>query len=103
MLIPSIDDLGFGPKADITSFTRSTCFVAKENPVRPSEFRPPIAPFPVVNSVQLALDAESGDPLRDVGSLQNNFWDCRRFVPTARDVGSRDPGVAAADHRAATR
>ena len=46
---------------------------------------------------------ESGDPLRDVGSLQNSFWDCRRSVPTARGVGSRDPGVAAADHRAATR
>jgi hypothetical protein len=27
----------------------------------------------VVNSIQLAKDAESDDPLRDVGSLQNNF------------------------------
>jgi hypothetical protein len=29
--------------------------------------------------------------------------DCRRSVPTARGVGSRDPRVAATDHRAATR
>src|SRR6478672_10484762 len=55
------------------------------------------AAVPVVDSIQLACDAESDDPLRDVGSLQNNFWDCRRSIPTARGVGSRDPGVAAAD------
>ena len=53
--------------------------------------------------MQLATDAESDDPLRDVGSLQNNFWDCGRFIPAAGGVGSRDSRVAAADHRAATR
>jgi len=58
---------------------------------------------PIVNSIRLACDAESDDPLRDVGSLQNNFWDCRRFIPAAGGVGSRDSRVAAADHRAATR
>ena len=47
-------------------------------------------PVPVVNSMQLATDAESDDPLRDVGSLQNNFWDCRRSIPAAGGVGSRD-------------
>ena len=57
----------------------------------------------VVNSMQLARDAESDDPLQDVGSLQNDFWDCRGSIPAARGVGSRDPRVAAADHRAATR
>jgi hypothetical protein len=58
---------------------------------------------PVVNSMQLARDAESDDPLRDVGFLQNNFWDCRRSIPAAGGVGSRDSRVAATDHRAATR
>ena len=57
----------------------------------------------VVNSMQLARDAELDDPLQDVGSLQNDFWDCRGSIPAARGVGSRDPRVAAADHRAATR
>ena len=57
----------------------------------------------VVNSIQLAKDAESDDPLRDVGSLQNNFWDCRRSIPAAGGVGGRDPGVATTDHRASTR
>jgi hypothetical protein len=49
--------------------------------------------------MQLATDVEWDDPLRDVRSLQNNFWDCRRSIPAARSVG----GVAATDHRAATR
>jgi PAS domain S-box-containing protein len=58
---------------------------------------------PIVNSMQLARDAESDDPLRDVGSLQNDFLDCRRSIPAARGVGGRDPRVAATDHCAATR
>jgi hypothetical protein len=58
--------------------------------------------IPVVNSIRLAWVAESDDALRDVGPLQTNFWDCRRSVPAARGDGSRDPRVAAADHRAAT-
>ena len=33
-------------------------------------------PVPIVKSIQLARDAESDDALRDVGSLQGNFWDC---------------------------
>jgi hypothetical protein len=61
------------------------------------------SPVPVVNSMQLARDAESDDPLRDVGSLQNNYRDCPRSVPAARGVRSRDSPVAATDHRAATR
>jgi hypothetical protein len=31
--------------------------------------------------MQLATDAEWDDPLRDVRSLQNNFWDCHRSIP----------------------
>jgi hypothetical protein len=49
---------------------------------------------PVVNSMQLARDAESDHPLRDVGSLQNNFLDCRRSSPAARRVAGRDSRVA---------
>jgi len=49
--------------------------------------------------MQLARDAESDDPLRDVGSLQNNFLDCRRSNPAARGVGGRDSRLAATDHR----
>src|SRR6266852_229568 len=57
---------------------------------------------PVVNSIRLAWDVESVDPLRDVVSLQNDFWGCRRSVSTAGSTGSRDLGVAPADRRPAT-
>jgi hypothetical protein len=57
---------------------------------------------PVVNSIRLAWDVESVDPLRDVVSLQNDFCGCRRSVSTAGSTGSRDLGVATADRRPAT-
>jgi hypothetical protein len=59
-------------------------------------------PCPVVNSIRLAWDVESDDPLRGVVSLQNDFWGCRRSVSTAGSTGSRDLGVATADRRPAT-
>lgn len=61
-----------------------------------------LSPVPVVNSIRLAWDVESVDPLRDVVSLQNDFWGCRRSVSTAGSTGSRDLGVATADRRPAT-
>src|ERR1700720_4340986 len=71
--------------------------LASSNAANP---RVPVAP--VVNSIRLAWDVESVDPLRDVVSLQNDFWGCRRSVSTAGSTGSRDLGVATADRRPAT-
>src|SRR5262245_32044562 len=37
-------------------------------------------PVPVVSFIRLASAAESDDPLRDVGFLQNNLMGCRRSI-----------------------
>jgi hypothetical protein len=45
-------------------------------------------PVPVVNFIRLASAAESDDPLRDVGLLQNDFMGCRRSISAVGSIGS---------------
>ena len=47
---------------------------------------PPIVP--VVNSIRLASAAESDDPVRDVGFLQNDLMGCRRSISAVGSTGS---------------
>jgi molybdopterin molybdotransferase len=45
-------------------------------------------PVPVVNFIRLASAAESDDPLRDVGFLQNDLMGCRRSISAVGSTGS---------------
>jgi hypothetical protein len=47
-------------------------------------------PVPVVNFLRLASAAESDDPLRDVGFLQNDLVGCRRSISA---VGSTEAEI----------
>ena len=47
-----------------------------------------LMPVPVVNFIRLASAAESDDPLRDVGFLQNDPMGCRRSISAVGSTGS---------------
>src|SRR5271166_3292150 len=57
-----------------------------------------IIPVPIANVIRLASDAESGDPVADVGCLQTAVVAVPRGVPIAGVTRSRELGPASADH-----